>query len=175
MESETQKQKKSHRRYIIPILEEWWINGFLDSSQSLPYAAAGIPFQPDSLEMLKSHSKWKLNSFNHGPSVKRLSAEISSQTHSKSPWTLLFPFAFDWETSVDVFFCDSKHIFHLSKSEIFQNLFISQVLSCYLNVEHSLSSAATISTEHLSPYSNLYWVLAWGHNPFPGSLTGKAT
>lgn len=84
----------------------------------------------------------------------------------------MFPIVDSWWT---VYHSETVNglVSHLRLS--FLNLFISQVLSCYFNVEHSLSSPSTMSAAHLSPYSNLYWVLAWGLNPFPGSLTGKAT
>lgn len=131
--------------------------------------------------MLKSLSKWKLN---QGLPKQRLQLcpfincyqqkyrvkLVSNRRDLSVPLCVVLK-----NFSGYIILCRWTDIFHSSESEIFWNLFISQVLSCYFNVEHSLSSAATVSTAHLSPYSNLYWVLAWGHNPFPGSLTGKAT
>lgn len=75
-ESKKYKQGEKVTEGIIPVLEEWWISGFLDSSRSLLYAAVATPFQSHSAEMLKSFNKVNLmkrssekkNSFNNGPS-----------------------------------------------------------------------------------------------------------
>lgn len=127
--------------------------------------------------LTQSFSKW--NIFKKKKNLpllffaKLLSTEKLSQTSSKhSIGAAVFPIVDSWWT---VYHSETVNglVSHLRLS--FLNLFISHVLSCYFNVEHSLSSPSTMSAAHLSPYSNLYWVLAWGLNPFPGSLTGKAT